>query len=62
MSPQDAVSATMLAAVGALDPTNLSRVEEVMEALSALKVAIVKPNQQEDLLAVSRSGWLASER
>jgi hypothetical protein len=36
------VSAAMLASVGQLDPTDLSRVEEVMDALSALKVT-VKP-------------------
>ena len=40
LTPQDDVSATMLASVGQLDPTDLSRVEEVMDALSALKVIV----------------------
>jgi DNA-binding transcriptional ArsR family regulator len=40
LTPQDDVSATMLAAVGYLDPTDLGRVEEVMGALSALKVIV----------------------
>ena len=40
LTPQDDVSAAMLASVGQLDPTDLSRVEEVMDALSALKVIV----------------------
>jgi len=40
LTPQDDVSAAMLASVGQLDPTDLSRVEEVMDALSTLKVIL----------------------
>jgi hypothetical protein len=42
LTPQDDVSAAILASVGQLDPTDLSHVDEVMDALSALKVT-VKP-------------------